>query len=158
MVKFDELPVEIQEKMLEEQVNQGNKRDPEVFRKAICASQTGFTWNMTCLGDDWGEILLYKNYTPFYNLYPKNYYPRIMEVSNTPDFTDKIIRVVIAHKCNRYISWSYAETFKEAEKEICITIWNYAREPQKEVCLTFKDISDGKGKGVDPSLIRIVDK
>ena len=45
MVKWNDLPVEIQEKMLEEQVRQGNKRNPEIF--IIVQSQTPKRINST---------------------------------------------------------------------------------------------------------------
>ena len=41
MVKWNDLPVEIQEKMLEEQVRQGNKRNPEIFIRSTSASKWG---------------------------------------------------------------------------------------------------------------------
>lgn len=49
MIQFDKLPIVIQEKMLERQVEQGNKRDPEVFRILITADveNGGFRWEHT---------------------------------------------------------------------------------------------------------------
>ena len=46
MIKFKELPVEIQERMLDEQVRQENPRNAEVFEKnrKADAKQGGFTW------------------------------------------------------------------------------------------------------------------
>ena len=74
MITWNELPVEIQEKMLEYQVAQGNERDPEVFIKNITSdiSQGGFSWGST--NEDynfWVEIINNENISHFYTIYPK---------------------------------------------------------------------------------------
>ena len=75
MTKFKDLPVEIQEKMLDEQVRQGNKRDAEVFEINIWANHRlgGFTWNESVEGYDfWEEIIQHRNLAVFYKKYPKS--------------------------------------------------------------------------------------
>lgn len=86
----------------------------------------------------------------------QNDYPKIMEVSNFADFPLKTRRVVFMEKNNVFLAWGSSETWEEAEKTNQVTSWKYARDIKEElVHLTFKDISDGKGVGIDPELIRI---
>ena len=67
MIPFKDLPVEIQQRMLDEQVRQGNKRDAEVFADRLyCPKrQGGFLWAQSVEGTDfWTEILLKDNFEP----------------------------------------------------------------------------------------------
>ena len=71
---YDKLPVEIQERMLLEQENQGNKRDPEIFRKNLRAgvSDGGFTWDETEDGFSfWEDIIAEWDLDVFFERYPK---------------------------------------------------------------------------------------
>lgn len=88
-------------------------------------------------------------------------FPKIMMVSDSP-ITEQNTghkRVVFMKKCGKFIAWGDASTtFEEAENTVKTVAWNYAKdieEGDKIVELTFKDISEGKGVGVDPALIRI---
>ena len=84
MKKFDELPVEIQEKMLERQVQQGNKRDEEVFGRDLYTNQElgGFDWCETPEeAEFWSYVLESDNHELFYQRYPKKpTYPCMMWV------------------------------------------------------------------------------
>src|SRR5690554_1489884 len=74
MIQFKNLPVEIQEKMLDEQERQGNPRNAEVFEKNTKAGAIvgGFYWTDSVEGHDfWEEILLDDNFDLFYEKYPK---------------------------------------------------------------------------------------
>ena len=74
MIQFKDLPVEIQERMLDEQERQGNKRDAEVFVECIYSArlQGGFLWAQSVEGTDfWTEILFDGNIDVFYEKYPK---------------------------------------------------------------------------------------
>jgi hypothetical protein len=74
MIRFNDLPVEIQERMLDEQERQGNKRDAEVFERRTTAdtSQGGFDWPQSVDGFDfWDKIVFSGNFTEFYGKYPK---------------------------------------------------------------------------------------
>lgn len=74
MKKFNELPTEIQERMLDEQVQQGNKRSADVFEENVyCdAGEGGFTWGRSAEGHDfWYEIIIKGNFAVFYGRYPK---------------------------------------------------------------------------------------
>ncbi len=78
MIQFKDLPVEIQERMLDEQERQGNTRNAEVFEKNIGAdvSQGGFLWGNSEEGFCfWDRVLLNGNFAEFYAKYPKR--PRL---------------------------------------------------------------------------------
>lgn len=70
----------------------------------------------------------------------QNEYPKIMEVSNFYDFKDKFTRVVFMKKNGKYLAWYGAETFKEAEEMISVSLWEYAREidPFRELKEAYK--------------------
>ena len=74
MIEFKDLPVEIQNRMLDEQVRQGNLRNAKVFEKSITASvlRGGFTWEKSVEGHVfWREIIQGGNLDLFYERYPK---------------------------------------------------------------------------------------
>lgn len=74
MIRFNDLPVEIQERMLDEQVRQGNPRCAEVFEEHIAAParEGGFFWARSVDGYDfWEKIIVVGNFTEFYEKYPK---------------------------------------------------------------------------------------
>jgi hypothetical protein len=74
-VKWSDLPKEIQDRMLECQEEQGNKRDSRVFKISITRdkNQGGFTWNRTSEGHVYWSGILNKYYDE--------------EVSPIPEFT-----------------------------------------------------------------------
>lgn len=73
MIQFDELPFEIQERMLEEQVRQGKPRDLNVFRELIHAEFKGFSWYEAKEGSSfWSGILSDSNVETFFEKYPRN--------------------------------------------------------------------------------------
>lgn len=74
MIQFNDLPVEIQQRMLDEQVRQGNKRDAEVFKERVIADDRGggFAWEDSEEGlDFWEKIILDGNFDAFCKKYPK---------------------------------------------------------------------------------------
>lgn len=74
MIQFKDLPIEIQQRMLDEQVRQGNPRNAKVFEKAItaCSSEGGFTWEQSEERFDfWYKIIANGNLAVFYEKYPK---------------------------------------------------------------------------------------
>ena len=75
MKTVNDLPIEIKEKMMDEQEAQGNKRDWSVFETDEYCSylQCGFDWRETELGyHNWKKIIVKHNYEPFYEQYTKN--------------------------------------------------------------------------------------
>lgn len=69
-----DFPIEVVEKMIERQVEQGNKADVRVFQKTCLASRSegGFSWYDTIEGwEFWNEVILDKNFDLFFAKYPK---------------------------------------------------------------------------------------
>jgi NTP pyrophosphatase (non-canonical NTP hydrolase) len=74
MLKWKDLPLEIQERMLEEQEAQGNKKGASAFMIDVTANifEGGFDWDRSKESKDfWYEILHDNNIEHFYILYPK---------------------------------------------------------------------------------------
>ena len=68
-------------------------------------------------------------------------YPKVMIVSEDGEKWHK--RVVLMYKNGRYLAWNNAETFEEAEKEMILTPWRFAKdiEEPKEFTITLSDIN-----------------
>lgn len=69
-----DFPIEVVEKMIEEQVKQGNCPNVEAFQHYANAdvADDGFTWNNTEDGDDfWMEVIDDGNFELFFKKYPK---------------------------------------------------------------------------------------
>lgn len=162
-----DFPQEVVEKMLERQVEQGNKRDASVFEKKKVAGKNGngFTWSKTLEGDDfWRNIIEEERFEVFFKKYPSNKFvpfpeEKVMLVrDNHPSIWVK--RVVFGKKGNRFLAWNDVETLEKTNDVYTIASWLEARDVEEEqlVHLTIQDISDGKGKGVPKHLIRIKDE
>lgn len=68
------IPVEIVNRMLECQQEQGNSKNPWVFENTIIANKggNGFDWDETKEGADfWSSILLGNNFNVFFEQYNK---------------------------------------------------------------------------------------
>lgn len=69
-----DFPIEVVEKMIEEQVKQGKKADVEVFQKNATTDteEGGFDWNNTDDGMNfWVEVIGEGNFDLFFEKYPK---------------------------------------------------------------------------------------
>jgi hypothetical protein len=76
MIQFKDLPVEIQQRMLDEQERQGYQRNPYEFMEGITG---GFLWSRSVEGGDfWKKIITDGNLAIFYAKYPKR--PRLKVV------------------------------------------------------------------------------
>jgi hypothetical protein len=153
MTKFNRLPKEIQEKMLDYQEQQGNKRDAWVFRKDLDAHiiEGGFDWDDTPEKNRfWYDVLINKNYDLFFERYPKGtgFEPLPEKVMNVWDKEDKekYKRVVFGRKNGKYFAWDSAGTTEEAKEINHVTIWDNAEEiPQEEAGGAEEEIEiDGK--------------
>ncbi len=80
---------------------------------------------------------------------------RVIEVFDTFNKKGWVNRVMIKQIDGSAVCWDSAESIEEAENITYTTKWNKWREVQDTVELTVQDISDGKGVGVDPKLIKI---
>lgn len=69
-----DFPIEVVEKMIEEQVKQGNCPNVKVFQDFVTVdvNDGGFTWGNTDDGDDfWMEVIDESNFDLFFEKYPK---------------------------------------------------------------------------------------
>jgi len=67
-------PLEVVQRMVEEQVKQGNKADVSVFQEneINSVSEGGFDWRGTSEGNDfWNKVIVGKNFVLFFEKYPK---------------------------------------------------------------------------------------
>ena len=74
MIQFKDLPVEIQQRMLDEQVRQGNTRNEKVFEADTSAPgrDGGFVWSKSVEGYGfWKKIIVDGDFAVFYEKYPK---------------------------------------------------------------------------------------
>jgi hypothetical protein len=97
MTEFDKLPKEIQERMLECQVEQGNTRNKDVFRLCIEENKDdgGFDWSIS--KEDWlfwKKVLVNKNHELFFETYPKKspLKDAIQEVKANPAEAIKVLQ------------------------------------------------------------------
>lgn len=73
--KIKNFPIEVVEKMVEEQVRQGNKADVTIFQKEVTVDTRdgGFVWKITKDGHAfWDEIIRCHKFDVFFAKYPKN--------------------------------------------------------------------------------------
>lgn len=69
-------PIEVVQKMVDCQVEQGNMPNVAVFQKncAAAKSQSGFDWNNTDEGNNfWCDVIYLDNFDLFFKIYPKKY-------------------------------------------------------------------------------------
>ena len=72
--KLEGFPIEVVQRMVDYQVEQGNKDDINVFQKTnyLPSSSGGFTWDNTVEGFDfWDDVINGKEFDVFFKKYPK---------------------------------------------------------------------------------------
>lgn len=199
MNKIAGYPIEIVNRMLECQENQGNNVDLEVFKikgPDTNSNRGGFDWNKTSEGIKfWSRIFNKKDFNYFFQYH--NDITRsgivieedwdIFDLANACNpleekFPNNVItvgtKVIVKEDTGRKSIKrliSYNPDFPEPYLTITEKAWNlllegntseqrfkaykdceeYIEEPIVE--LTLKDISEGKGVGVPPHLIKIVE-
>lgn len=143
--QLEGFPQEIVEKMLEEQVRQGNKRDVTVFEKNIFASKrnNGFDHG-TAVFENWYKVKEHRDFDLFYAKYPKKdkTFPRIMMVSDDPSFSESSKRVVEFEKNGKFFAWGEVETIEEAKNSMYINTWKYAKEIEEKEEITELTLED----------------
>lgn len=150
-VGIKDLPEEIVEKMLERQVEQGNKRDISVFENNIACGRFdgGFTWIDSKEGGlFWDGVLTFKNFGRFFEKYPKTQLPRWMEVRQNGR-ENWVKRKVVFIKNGRAIAWRDATTDEEVYEASTLVYWKEYREIEGTITFTKKEIADKIGLGVD---------
>lgn len=133
---LNEFPKEVIDRMLEEQVRQGNKKDIGVFEDFITASKSdgGFDWADTIEGHYFWNDVINVDFNLFFKMYPKSKYPKVMYVCNDKE-RRTFKRVVIARIDRGYVAIKDATTLEEAAKSIELTVWKYVEDvkSQKEL-------------------------
>lgn len=79
-------------------------------------------------------------------------YPKVMLVSNHRQDTPQK-RVVFMEKNGKYLAWTGAETLEEAEGELGVYNWKYAKDIEEPVELTMDEIAEKFG--VDVTRLKI---
>lgn len=178
-------PLKIVEAMVSNQVRQGNPANVKVFQEKVDASfvEGGFSWNKSAEGQFfWSKVINGKQFPkeivppdksiePVKPEDPINESPEEVaeEANGTPAYKVGDIvkignstrsRVIIGYfpnMPNPYLTIT-EESFKDFMngKASCHINVTAIEEPKKYVYLTLKDISEGKGVGIDPDLIKIV--
>lgn len=73
--RLERFPIEVVQKMLNEQVRQGNKADVVVFQKRLYAARVsgGFDWERSFMGlKFWRDVLIKERFDIFFQKYQKN--------------------------------------------------------------------------------------
>ena len=174
-------PLKIVEAMVANQVRQGNPANVKVFQEKVDASfvEGGFSWNKSAEGQFfWSKVINGKQFPkeivpPDKSIESVNESPKEAVVSvregNAYNVGD-VIRVKIGNSTGSRVIIGYfpdmpnpyltitEESFRDLMngKTSCRINVTAIEEPKKFVYLTLKDISEGKGVGIDPDLIRIV--
>lgn len=178
-------PLKIVEAMVSNQVRQGNPANVKIFQEKVDASfvEGGFSWNKSAEGQFfWSKVINGKHFPkeivppdksiePIKPEEPVNESPKevVEEAKETPAYKVGDIvkienstrsRVIIGYfpdMPNPYLTIT-EESFKDFMngKTSCHINVTAIEEPKKYVYLTLKDISEGKGVGIDPDLIKIV--
>lgn len=178
-------PLKIVEAMVLNQVRQGNPANVKVFQEKVDASfvEGGFSWNKSAEGQFfWSKVINGKQFPkeivppdksiePVKSEEPINESPEevVEEANGTPAYKVGDIvkirnstrsRIIIGYfpdMPNPYLTIT-EESFKDFMngKASCHINVTAIEEPKKYVYLTLKDISEGKGVGIDPDLIKIV--
>jgi hypothetical protein len=150
MKKWEELPQQIRQRMLECQVEQGNKRDEEVFKSDIvsCKEEGGFSWGRTKEGEyTWEQVIGHDNYQPFYNLHNKQKEttfedlgleiwekPKLMKVRDNDDNSYNRFAWVIGKSENYVMSKGFGDTIGKpfGLDRVSIYYWDFAEEIKEE--------------------------
>lgn len=174
-------PLKIVKAMVSNQVRQGNPANVKVFQEKVDASfvEGGFSWNKSAEGQFfWSKVINGKQFPkeivpPNKSIEPVNESPEEAVVSaregNAYNVGD-VIRVKIGNSTGSRVIIGYfpdmpnpyltitEESFRDLMngKTSCRINVTAIEEPKKFVYLTLKDISEGRGVGINPDLIRIV--
>lgn len=178
-------PLKIVEAMVANQVRQGNPANVKVFQEKVDASfvEGGFSWNKSAEGQFfWSKVINGKQF-PAEVVQPDKFNEGTTgtststlvgqkspeEAKTSLKYGDKVIveeknrrlrRIFIGFTDDNRILAVTNEGFKQLQEDtnmyprvMTYKVWE---KGEGYVYLTLKDISEGKGVGVDPKLIRII--
>ena len=92
-----DFPIEVVEKMIEEQVKQGNRPNVNVFQDYVTADAVdgGFSWCNTDDGNDfWLEVIDECNFDLFFEKYPKKNTPNLVYIAGDSEIGMDIIKTL----------------------------------------------------------------
>lgn len=181
--QLEGIPPKVVDLMIANQVKQGNPANVKVFQDKVDASfvEGGFSWNKSAEGQFfWSKVINGKQF-PVEVVQPDKFNEDTVSTSvgqKTPkEVVDKkpaykvgdIIRVKVGGNTRSRVVIGYfpdmpnpyltitKESFDDlmSGRTSCHINIVAIKGPEEYIYLTLKDISEGKGVGVDPSLIRI---
>ena len=172
VLSWDDLQLEIQEKMLSLQAQQGNPRNPEVFRQSLIATKEegGFDWVEDNLYDLWHNIICYAK-TPeealsiFRKQFPKalsddglirDGYPKLMLVKSISE--QWIRRTILGEKNGYYLYWDcVCNKIEDSKRAALVKLCTEVREIQTTV-LTKAEVAEKLKIPVEELLISDLEK
>lgn len=95
--QISNFPIEVVQKMVERQVEQGNKPDVTIFRKNRETTRLdgGFTWESTIEGFRfWHSVIADRNFDEFYKRYPKGSPSKKVYIWGHPTKGNKVIEAL----------------------------------------------------------------
>jgi hypothetical protein len=115
---IENFPIEVVEKMIERQVEQGNKPDVKAFR--IFASNDakggGFTWENTIDGQIfWDKVIADRKFNVFFEMYPKNIDGQILNAYENFNKAEAAVRDLMKSR--------FAELLKNTNWEKPMVVW-----------------------------------
>ena len=168
-----DMPIEVVEKMIEEQVAQGNCPNVEIFQKNLTADTAdgGFNWEDTEDGEDfWMEVIDDGNFELFFEKYPKK--PNLVYIVGDSEIGMDIIKTLekygginehgykgTENECVYYIdpNSNFIETcyFKNSPKlwEVLMATYTPIDAEESVLEVTMEEIA--KKFGVDVTNLRI---
>lgn len=115
---IENFPIQVVEKMIERQVEQGNKPDVKAFHKYVYkdAKGGGFTWENTIEGEMfWHEVIRNNNYNVFFEMYPKDIDGQISKAYENFSKAEGAVRDLMRIK--------FAELLKDTDWENPRVVW-----------------------------------
>lgn len=113
-----DFPIEIVEKMIERQVQQGNEPDVKAFHRYVYkdAKGGGFTWKNTIEGEMfWHEVIRNNNYNVFFEMYPKEIDGQISKAYENFSKAEGAVRDLMKSR--------FAELLKDTDWEKPMVVW-----------------------------------
>ena len=113
-----DFPIEVVEKMIERQVEQGNKPDIKAFHRYVYkdAKGGGFTWKNTIEGEMfWHEVIRNNNYNVFFEMYPKHIDGKISKAYENFSKAESAVRDLMKSR--------FTELLKDTNWEDPMAVW-----------------------------------
>jgi hypothetical protein len=113
-----DFPIEVVEKMIERQVEQGNKPDVKAFHKysANDAADGGFDWKNTIEGEMfWHEVIGLNEFSAFFEMYPKDTDDKILKAYENFSKAESAVRDLMRIK--------FTELLKDTDWEKPMVVW-----------------------------------